>query len=60
MNEKIAHRWGATRGDEDGATNCRIAPTESLVTCEECKALPFDPSAWAERDQFAAAMREAK
>ena len=59
MSEPLDHRWGAIFVAACGATGCRIAPSESLVTCPACKALPDSPAAWAERDQFAAAMREA-
>lgn len=59
-DQATAHRWGAIFVAACGARHCRIAPSESRVTCPECKALPLDPSAWAERDQFAAAMREAQ
>lgn len=58
MTAKIAHRWGAVFVAACGARNIQIAPTESLVTCPDCKAIPEDPAAWAERDQFVAAIRE--
>ena len=58
MSGLLAHRWGRVFVADCGARNAKIAPDESRVTCPACKARPADPAKWAERDQFAAALRD--
>lgn len=58
MSGFLAHRWGAVFVADCGAHGATIAPDEARVTCPACKARPADPALWAERDQFAAALRD--
>lgn len=56
---EVAHRWGGVFVADCGARGgIRVAPDEARVTCPDCLAHPADPALWADRDQFAAAIRE--